>query len=126
METFRASTQYEDWLGSASADRSDSTTLTDLLLERGLRTAEEFVVGAELYVGDNHDNTIGRTTVTVYLAEGAGFDNALQAFEQARPPKLKKVQVDLSLEEFVCLFKRFSVTLSDPAFGLEGLEFSIR
>ncbi|WP_334026384.1 hypothetical protein [Burkholderia gladioli] len=126
METFRASTQYEDWLGSASADRSDSTTLTDLLLERGLRTAEEFVVGAELSVGDNHDNTIGRTTVTAYLAEGAGFDNALQAFEQARPPKLRKVQVDLSLEEFVCLFKRFSVTLSDPAFGLEGLEFSIR
>ncbi|WP_423383531.1 hypothetical protein [Burkholderia sp. LMG 32019] len=85
METFQASTQYGDWRGSAAADRSDATTLADLLLERGLRTDDEFLVGAELYVGENHDNTLAHTIVAAYLVDAAGFDNALQAIEQAGP-----------------------------------------
>ncbi|MDA3672142.1 hypothetical protein [Burkholderia cenocepacia] len=48
MEIFKAGTQYGDWTGSAAADRSDATTLADLLLECDLRTDYEFLVGAEL------------------------------------------------------------------------------
>ncbi|MDA3672143.1 hypothetical protein [Burkholderia cenocepacia] len=45
--------------------------------------------------------------MVAYLVNGAGFDNALQAIEEAGAAlKLKKVDVELSLEEFVCLFKR--------------------
>ncbi|VWD48196.1 hypothetical protein BCO18175_07405 [Burkholderia contaminans] len=125
METFKASTQYGDWKGSASADHSDATTLADLLLERELRTRDEFLAGVELYIGENHNNSLGYTRVVAYLVDGAGFDNALQAIEQAGPAlKLKKVDVDLKLEEFLGLFKRFSVTLSNPRLGLEGREFS--
>ncbi len=58
-------------------------------------------------VGENHDNTLAHTRVVAYLVNGAGFDNALQAIEEAGAAlKLKKVDVELSLEEFVCLFKR--------------------
>ena len=51
----------------------------------------------------------------------AGFNNALQAIEQAgQALTLKRLRVELSREEFVCVLKRYSVTLSAPAFGLEG------
>ncbi|MBW5284219.1 hypothetical protein [Burkholderia gladioli] len=126
MDIFQASAQYDDWRGSAAADRSHATRLSDLLLERDLRTREEFLVGAELSVSED-DNTITRTTVYAYLVDGVGFEHALQALERAgSPPALKRVRVDLTLEEFVSLFKLFSVTLSIPAFGLEGREYIAR
>ncbi len=124
METFKASTQYGDWKGSASADRSDATTLSDLLLQRGLRTEQEFLVGAKLWVGENHGNSLAGVYVTAFLFDGTGFDNVAKAIADAGAAlKLKRVDVDLTLEEFVCLFKRFAVSLSDPHFGLEGREF---
>lgn len=125
MEMFKASTQYGDWQGSVSADRSDATTLSDLLLERGLRTKDEFLVGAKLWVGENHANKLAYTSVSAFLINAAGFDNVPAAIADAGDVlRLKKVDVELTLEEFVCLFKRFAVSLSDPHFGLEGREFA--
>lgn len=124
METFKATTQYGDWKGSASADRSDATTLADLLLKRGLRTDKEFVVGAQLWVGENHANKLAHVHVSAFLFDGTGFDNVAAAIADAGDAlKLKKVDIEVTLEEFVCLFKRFAVSLSDPHFGLEGREF---
>jgi len=125
METFSASTQYGDWKGTASADRSDATTLSDLLLQRGLRANNEFLVGAKLWVGENHGNKLAGVYVTAFLFNGTGFDDVSKAIADAgNALTLKKVDVDLTLEEFVSLFKRFAVSLSDPHFGLEGREFS--
>lgn len=126
METFKASTQYGDWKGTSSADRSDATTLSDLLLRRALRTEQEFLVGAKLWVGENHNNKLAHVYVSAFLFDGTGFDNVSKAIANAGDAlKLKKVDVDLTLEEFVCLFKRFAVSLSDPHLKLETREFSI-
>ncbi|MBF3417203.1 hypothetical protein ISF41_12615 [Burkholderia pseudomallei] len=125
METFKATTQYGDWTGTASADRSDATTLSALLLERGLRTEEEFLVGAKLWVGENHGNKLAHVSVDAYLFNGTGFDDVSAAIADAGDAlKLKRVSVELTLEEYICLFKRFAVSLSDPHFELEGREFS--
>ncbi|OJA25436.1 hypothetical protein [Burkholderia ubonensis] len=125
METFKATTQYGDWTGTASADRSDATTLSDLLLQRGLRTEEEFLVGAKLWVGENHNNKLAHVFVHAYLFDGTGFDDVSAAIAEAGDAlKLKRVSVELTLEEYICLFKRFAVALSDPHFDLEGREFS--
>lgn len=125
MENFKASSQYGDWQGSVSADRSDATTLSDLLLERGLRTKDEFLVGAKLWIGENHQNKLGRTFVSAFLVNAAGFENVPAAIAAGGDPlRLKKVEVEVTLEEFVCLFKRFAVSLSDPHFGLEGRQIT--
>jgi hypothetical protein len=50
----KASTQYGDWIGVASADGSDTKTLSEPLLERGLSNEDEFFVGAKFWVGENH------------------------------------------------------------------------
>jgi hypothetical protein len=126
MEIFKASTQYGDWKGSASADRSDANTLRDLLEQQGLLRAGEFLVGAKLWVGENHNNKLGRVIVTAYLIDGSHFDNVKQAIADAGDGlKLREVDVALTLEEFFSLFKRFEVSLSDPSFELEGRPFSV-
>ncbi|WP_322071006.1 hypothetical protein [Paraburkholderia bannensis] len=125
METFRASTQYGDWKGSASADRSDATTLAALLLERKLRKEDEFLVGAKLYVGENHDNKLAGVHVSAFLFDNAAGGDVSRAIDEAGEGlKLRRVEVELSLEEFVCLFKRFAVSLSDPHLGMEGRDFT--
>ncbi|WP_228649827.1 hypothetical protein, partial [Microtetraspora sp. AC03309] len=79
----------------------------------------------KLWVGENHRNKLGRVSLSAFVINGAGFDNVASAIASAGASlKLKKIDVDISLEEFVCFFKRFAVSLSDPRFQLEGRSFS--
>ena len=125
MAIFKASTQYADWKGSTSSDKSDAMTLKGLWEQRGLLPAAEFLVGAKLWVGENHNNRVGRITVSAYLfANGGQFETVKQAIAAADDLELKRVDLELTLEEFFALFKRFELTLSDPSFGLEGRQFT--
>jgi hypothetical protein len=60
METLKASTQYGDCVGTASADRSDAKTLNDLLLKRGLSKEDKFLVRAKLWVGEREKAKFGK------------------------------------------------------------------
>lgn len=73
-ETFRAGVQYGDWTGTASADNDDTKDLYQLLKSKNLlNTEKEFLVGATLWVGENHG---GKVQVPYVSAIITPLDNA--------------------------------------------------
>ena len=128
METFRASVQYGDWEGTAAADDANvgSVSLERYLQERNLIRPGEFLVGVSFWVGENHDNRLGYVSVRALLFESDGtFESVRQAVEATTGSiPVRSVDIKVTPEEFICLFKRFSVMLTWQGLSLEGREFS--
>lgn len=124
MNTIKASVQYDDWEGTAAADESDGVKMRDLLEKSRVIKAGEFVVAIELFVGESHKGKVEKPYIDVLLFKKADFDTAAAAIKSIPDPlPLRKVRVDLSLEEFIGLFKRFSVTLSRRGLDLVGRKY---
>ena len=124
MNTIKASVQYGDWEGTAAADESDGVKMRYLLEKSGALKADEFVVAIELFVGESHRGKLVKPYIDVLLFNKADFDTAAAGIKAAPDPLLlRKVRVDLSLDEFIGLFKRFAVTLSRRGLGLIEREY---
>ena len=120
MGTFRAGVQYNDWIGTAAADNAADLDLTKLLTDRGLAEEGEFVVAAEIWVGENHGGPSQPPRVNVFLATAQGYDNVKQKLKYEEDPlDLRKVGFDLTFEEFFGLFKRFNVVISRRGLALD-------
>ena len=127
-ENFKASVQYGDWKGSAAADNADLGTLRDVIVSKGLmEEGREFLVGCDMYVGENRGENIRGPYIKAYVYEQGGHDNvAAQIASTTGPISLREVELDLTLEQFLMLFKRFNVKLSARGLGLENREFTAR
>ncbi|MBR8278124.1 hypothetical protein KDX15_30205 [Burkholderia cenocepacia] len=113
MEVFEGNAQYNDWTGTVAVDHSDAQSLSDWLRDQGHVNDDEQVVGAQIWVGDNHNNQIGSMRITAYVDEGHG----------KKPFRLREIEVEMPIEQFIAHFKRFSLTISNPDIGLEGSAF---
>ncbi|CUA99415.1 hypothetical protein [Comamonas thiooxydans] len=123
QDTFRAGTQYGDFKGSASADRHDTADISSYLKARGLIQEGELALAIELYSGEVHARTQDENVfVTVLLATGEGHDNIQAAIDSGEPLKVRKVRLEMHLNEFFGLFKRFNICISNHGM-LEGKEF---
>jgi hypothetical protein len=119
MESFRASTQYGNWEGTAAADGQPSS-LDEYLRENGLIKPSEFLVAASLHVGE-HDFCSVRAFV---FERGSNFESANAAISASSEPiPVRRVQIKLNAQEFMLLFKRFSVLLTRHGLQLEGREY---
>jgi len=122
MATFKASTHYRDWEGTAASDAIHDGTVHDYLETKGLIQPNEFVLGTELTIIENS------ASVRAFLYEGSeDFEvvrKALTAQPGAVPVRI--VNLSLTLEEFVGLFKQLSVMLTWNGLSLEGREYSER
>lgn len=124
METIKASVQYGDWEGTAAADESDGVKMRQLLEKSGALKAEEFVVAIELFVGESHRGKVAQPYINALLYNKADFDTVAAAIMATTGPvHLRKVRVDISLDEFLGLFKRFAVTLSRRGLDLIEREY---
>jgi hypothetical protein len=124
-DTFKASTQYNDLLGSAAADRADQDDAGSWLESQGLIKAGEFLVGVETYVSSAlaaEGQEIVLSTSFI-LVQAANFDDAAADMRNAETIPARKVSHDFSPTEFFSLFKRFNVTLSSAG-ELEGRQYS--
>lgn len=111
-ERFRASVQYGDLTGTVAADRSDGVGADEWLESRGHKGAGEFVLGIEVYVGENAGKHSDPITVHFLLVDG-GFDSAEAAVKGSTEVAAKRrVSVDMDAAEFLGLFKRFSINMS--------------
>ncbi|MEX0827461.1 MAG: hypothetical protein WD005_00750 [Haliea sp.] len=120
--TFRAGVQYGDLKGSASADNADMTDAFKFLKEKGYITNGEFVVGVSLWVGENHGRHEDPVSVRFYITDLGGHANIPEKLENSNDPvPLKEISMDMDIADFLALFKRFSVTLSNGGL-LEGRE----
>lgn len=127
MNTIKASVQYGDWEGTAAADESDGVKMRDLLEKSLPLKGDEFVVSIELFVGESHRGKVAKPYISALVFHKADFDTAAAALKTTPDPlRLRKVRVDISLDEFLGLFKRFAVTLSRRGLVLIGREYEER
>lgn len=125
-DTFRAHVQYGDWTGTASADNDDQRDLYQLLKNRKIFDGDkEFLIGASLWIGENHGGVVKTPYVSAIITPlDNTYDNLeakLKAIEGPIPAR--RVDVELTLEEFVGLFKRFAVVLTTRGLDLNDREY---
>ena len=124
METERliASVQYGDWKGSAAADDADlDGRIHKWLVKERKITDEETCVGIELYVGGS-----GFLRVSAIILAMPTHRGSLKSHLQNMPDPIpaKKVELEVTVEQFLKLFKRFNVVLTSRGLDLEGRTYS--
>lgn len=124
MDIFRASVQYGDWQGTAAADNVDFMAFYKLLLGKRLITETDFLIGIHVWIGENHEGRVQPPYITAYLLEGIDNYESAEAALHAMPDPLdlKRVRINLTLNEFIGLFKRFSIAISPRGLDITGHE----
>ena len=112
--TFTAGVQYNDWKGTAAADDADKHDLMDWLKAKKLIQEGEFLVGIDVFVGENHG---GKHKDPIYghalFVQKGDFDSVKQMIDAANGPILvRRVNFNMNALEFLGLFKRLSITIS--------------
>jgi hypothetical protein len=129
MDTFKAGTQYGDWEGTAAADNADRNTIELFLEKKGLATPEEFLLGLSLYAHEHSDSIsvhafffVGENDEEVKSAKSVEeVKSALDKLDDPIP--VREVQIDLTVKEFLEVFKRFNVFLTWHGLGITGREY---
>lgn len=126
MENFRAGVQYNDWSGTVAADDDDQSDLEAHLKGEGLIEQGDFLIGASLWVGENCGGRLGATYVRAFLYPKSGgaratVESALAASNG--PIQVRVVDLELTPEQFIGLFKRFELVLTRRGLDLAGREY---
>lgn len=120
---FKASVQYDDFKGTAAADRADKGDASDWLEKKGLIQEGEFLLGITLFAGENHGFHQDPLFVEFLLATPGDHDSIEATIETGAPVVVRRVRVDMGLVEFFGLFKRFSVYISSHGM-LDGRQYT--
>ena len=129
-ERFQASTQYGDWKGTAAADLfGDVTDKFDELFEATGKVDpdKEIMIGFEFYHSEGMFLCSGYFH-PVPEENDRGYYPMLNAKfqkDQINPIQVKKVRVEITLEEFFKYFKRFNVVLVNGAMDIVGSEYEV-
>ena len=123
-DRFVASVQYNDWKGTSAADSSAERSPETWLEEQGHKEKGEFLIGIKVWAGEFHGAYEDPISVEFLLVEAGDYDTVAEKLQtEPDPIDAKRVSVDMSIAEFLGLFKRFAITLSrDRMF--EGREYS--
>ena len=119
MESFKASTQYGDWQGTASADDVDvhKKSVERYLKDNGLIKPHEFLVAASFYTGEDDFVSIKG----LIFENGNNFESVKAAIDATKGPlSVRRVRIELTAKEFLDLFKRFHVMLTWHGLELDG------
>lgn len=123
-DNFRASVQYGDFKGTSAADRADKGGANDWLVKNGLKNEGEFLLGIELFVGENHGVHRDPVHISFLLATAGNYDTVKNMVDSTSGPiPVRRIAVEMPIAEFFGFFKRFSITLS-PGEMLEGKDYS--
>jgi hypothetical protein len=123
MEVFKASVQYNDLKGSAAADRADMTDATNWLRNNG-HINDDYVVGVSMWAGENHGTHKDPVSVKFLVSSLGGYANIPEMLESsAEPIQLREIRVDMNIADFLALFKRLEITLSNGGL-IEGKTYA--
>ncbi|MGQ5800924.1 hypothetical protein ACUNI4_26170 [Serratia sp. IR-2025] len=92
-KNFKASTQYNDWKGSAAADDAENDDFSDYLGSIGILNAQETVVGITFQSAPN-------------------FIDIDAFIKDTTTGNIRRINIPLSVDDFFKKFKRFSVYIS--------------
>lgn len=124
MDIFKASVQYNDLKGSAAADRADMEGATKWLKDHGHIT-DEFVLGISMWAGENHGAHEDPVNVKFLVSDLNGHESVPEMIESSEDPiPVKEVSVEMTIADFMGLFKRIEITLSNGG-QLEGKKYRV-
>lgn len=112
--------QYNDYKGEAAADNSDVLSVSRWLKEEGHLGEDESVVGISMSVGENQ----GKHEDPVYVRFLVLNYDEYQSVIRKNPIPVKVIDLEMAIADFLALFKRFEVAISDNG-ELDGREFEI-
>ncbi|AFY59637.1 hypothetical protein [Synechococcus sp. PCC 6312] len=126
-EIFEACVQYNDLVGSVSADNSDQSSIYKWLDDRKLRNSNELVYGIELSIRENDGEELVNPVPVVLLLVADETQKTLskKIADGQVPINVRRIETLMTLPEFLSLFKRFNLTLSPNQNwqSLRGSEF---
>lgn len=123
METFKAAVQYGDLKGSSAADRADMTDAAKWLKDNGHIT-DELVVGISMWAGENHGTHRDPVSVKFLVSGLNGYENIPEMLQASGEPiQVKEISVDMNIADFLALFKRLEITLSNGGL-IEGKTYT--
>lgn len=127
MSIFKATVQYQDWNGTAAADDADNNkTLSAFLEGKGLMKDTESLIASSLWIGENKGGKLGSVSIAAYLFDRPSFDTVKAALDSINGPiPVRKVDVEVSLEEYIAFFKRFAVIHTRNGLNIEGREYTL-
>jgi len=128
MGTLTASELYSDWEGTAAADNAEhGVAVIDILLKRDLMNENDFLVGLDIFLGENHGIKIQKPHISALIFKKLDdYDTVKTALEVSFDPlRLRKVDFDLTPAEFVTLFKRLNITLTPRGLELQGRKYTV-
>ena len=114
--SFEASVQYDDFTGTAAADRADQGGLEDWLRANGRMGTGDFLVGFKFYTGErigSAPHAVDTVEVEAVIADGHTHDTFKASLNATGPVPLRCVNVTMHLTQFFGMFKRFAVSLSN-------------
>jgi len=115
---FKASTHYGDWKGTAAADEDATRDLSEYLKDKGLIQENEFLLAISMFTGE------GATLVRAFVSQGNNLDSVQRALEEtAGPIPVREIEVKLTSEEFLDLFKDIEIMLTYHGLELEDREY---
>ena len=124
METFIASVQHNDIKGSAAADNAEMAGAAKWLKDNGDINNEEFVIGISMWVGENHGTHKDPVSVKFLVSELNGYDNIPEMIKASGDPiQVKVIRKNMNIADYLALFKRFEVTLSNSGL-IEGKTYT--
>ena len=122
-ETKAASAEQPDWEGTAAADDADGVAIRKFLRERALISDTELIVGMKLLAGEAQGDA---PLVQVLVIDAVGHNSVAEILRRHDTIILRTIDLDLSLAQFVGLFKRFSVAFTVPGLGQEERDYMAR
>lgn len=121
MDSFKASTHYADWKGTASADDAHNS-IHELLRKMGLIKENEFLLSVSFF------SIEGSFFVSAKVFEGMGNVTGVEQYlaEHVGSIPVREAKFEMPPSDFLGLFKQFDVLLTWDGLKLEGREYSAR
>jgi len=97
-EIFGASVQYDDWKGDAAADDDDNRAIREFLEERGQLAEGEFLIGVEIWVGENHGGEVQQPQIHALIIEAADAEAAKPLLITIKPFLMSRMSVLMTFQ----------------------------
>jgi hypothetical protein len=123
-ENFHAGVQYNDLKGTAAADRHDTRDFDEYLKEKGLVRDGEMVVGIEMSSLEVHATTQDESVYVSAFVTTQVYDSIKSVLDAGKTLEVRKISLEMKLNEFFGLFKRFQISISNGGL-LDGQDLSI-
>lgn len=108
------------WKGTVAADESDRRSVQQFFRERGDIRECDHVVRITI---SEQASSRGRPWVRVVVTDRTEYTEVAAQLLQPRSAKFIDIEIELTLEEFFRLFKRFNMVIDVPGLNLDGGEY---